>query len=116
MRRSPGGLMLIIGAVLIAVAIGSWWLQRVAFSPSDDSGVTYSILGDENIRGQVASIVAAADAPILQQSPTELKEFIEKIARIPDGAALMSRIVGDAHARLIGQNDKLVLITADEQV
>ncbi len=108
--------MLIIGAVLIAVAIGSWWLQRVAFSPSADSGVTYSILGDEDIRGQLASIVAAADAPILQQSPTQLKEFIEEIARIPDGAALMSRIVGDAHARLIGQNDKLVLITADEQV
>ena len=62
--------MLIIGAALIAVAIGSWWLQRVAFSPSTDSGVTHSILGDENIRGQVASIVAAADAPILQQSPT----------------------------------------------
>ena len=115
-RRSLGGLMLIIGAVLIAIAIGSWWLQRVAFSPSTDSGVTHSILGDENIRGQVASIVAAADAPILQQSPTQLKEFIEEIARIPDGAALMSRIVGDAHARLIGQNEELVLITADEQV
>ncbi len=108
--------MLIIGAVLIAFAIGSWWLQRVAFSPSDDSGVAHSILGNEDIRGQLASTVAAADAPILQQSPIELKGFIEEIARIPDGAALMSRIVADAHARLIGQNDALVLITADEQV
>lgn len=108
--------MLIIGAVLIAVAIGSVWLQRVAFSPSNDRGAAHAILGDENIRGQIASIVAAADAPILQQSPAQLKEFIEEIARIPDGAALMSRIVDDSHARLIGQNDKLVLITADEQV
>ena len=108
--------MLIIGAVLIAVAIGSVWLHRVAFSPSNDRGVAHSILGDENIRGQVASIVAAADTPILQQSPAQLKEFIEEIARIPDGAALMSRIVDDAHSRLIGQNDALVLITADEQV
>jgi hypothetical protein len=108
--------MLLIGAVLIAFAIGSWWLQRVAFSPTDDSGVAHSILGNEDIRGQVASIVAAADAPILQQSPTQLKEFIEEIAQIPDGAALMSRIIDDAHARLIGRNDALVLITADEQV
>jgi hypothetical protein len=108
--------MLIIGAVLIALAIGSWWLERVAFSPTDDSGVAHSILGDEDIRGQVASIVAAADAPILQQSPTQLKEFIEQIARIPDGAALMSRVVADAHSRLIGERDALVLITADEQV
>ncbi len=108
--------MLIIGAALIAIAIGAVWLQRVAFTPSDDSGVAHSVLGDEDIRGQIASIVAAADAPILQQSPTELKEFVDEIARIPDGAALMSRIVGDAHARLIGQSDALVLITADEQV
>jgi hypothetical protein len=116
MRRSLGGFVLIVGAVLIALAIGTWWLQRVAFTPSDDSGVARAILGDEDIRGQVASIVAAADAPVLSQSPAELKEFIEQIARIPDGSALMSRFIADAHARLIGANDDLVLITADEQV
>jgi hypothetical protein len=108
--------MLIIGAVIIAIAIGSWWLERVAFSPSDDSGIAHSVLGDENIRGQIASIVAAADAPILQQSPTELREFIQEIARIPDGAALMGPIVAEAHGRLIGENDALVLVTADQQV
>lgn len=116
MRRSLGGYVLIIGAVLIALAIGAWWLQRVAFSPTADSGVAHAILGDEDIRGQVASIVASADAPVLSQSSTELKEFIEQIARIPDGAALMSRFVADGHARLIGASDELVLITADEQV
>lgn len=108
--------MLIVGAVLIALSIGVWWLQRIAFTPSDDSGVAHSVLGDEDIRGQVAAIVASADAPVLSQSPTELKEFIEQIARIPDGAALMSRFVAEGHARVIGANDRLVLITADEQV
>jgi hypothetical protein len=109
-------LVLIIAAVLAAIAIGAWWLQRVAFDPVDNSGVALSVLGDEAIRGQIASIVAAADAPILEQSPTQLKEFIEQIARIPDGAALMSRIVADGHARLIGVNDGFVLVTAGEQV
>ena len=52
--------MLIAAAVLVAVSIGAWWLQRVAFSPSNDSNVAYSILGDEEIRGQVATIVAGA--------------------------------------------------------
>jgi hypothetical protein len=108
--------MLIVASVLMALALGAWWLDRVAFSPSDDSGVAYSVLGDEDIRAQIASIVAAADAPVLQQSPTQLKEFIEQIARIPDGAALMSRIVGEGHARVIGQTDERVLITAAEQV
>ncbi|MGA7756862.1 MAG: hypothetical protein WBL31_14130 [Ilumatobacteraceae bacterium] len=116
MRRSIGGLVLIVGAVLIALAIGAWWLQRVAFTPADDSGVALSILGDEDIRGQIATIVASADAPTLQQSPPQLKEFIEEIARIPDGAALMSRFVAEGHARLLGETDELVLITAEEQV
>ena len=108
--------MLIVASVLIALATGAWWLDRVAFSPSDDSGVAYSVLGDEDLRAQIASIVASADAAVLQQSPTQLKEFIEQIARIPDGAALMSRIIGEGHARVIGQTDDRVLITAAEQV
>ncbi len=108
--------MLIVAAVLVALAAGSWWLHHVAFSPSNDSGVAYSILGDEEIRGQIAGIVAGADASILSQSPAELREFILEIARIPDGAALMSDIVGYAHARLIGTNDARVTISAQEQV
>jgi hypothetical protein len=100
----------------MALAISGWWFQRVAFSPSNDSSITRSILGDEQIRAQVATIVASADAPELNQSPTELKEFIEQVARIPAGAALMSGFVRDAHSRLIGEHDSLVVITAEEQV
>lgn len=108
--------MLIAAAILVALSIGSWWLQRVAFSPSNDSNVAYSILGDEEIRGQVATIVAGADAPILGQSAAQLREFIEEIARIPDGAALMSGFVSDAHARVIGEFEGRVSIDAQEQV
>jgi hypothetical protein len=108
--------MMTIASVLIALAVGVWWLDRVAFSPADDREVALAVLDDDDIRGQIASIVAAADAATLEQSPTQLKEFIEQIARIPDGAALMSGIVADGHARLIGQSDELVLITADQQV
>ncbi len=108
--------MLIAAAVLVALSIGAWWLQHVAFSPSNDSNVTYSILGDEEIRGQIATIIAGADAQILSQSPAQLREFIEEIARIPEGAALMSDFVGDAHGRVIGSFDRRVVITAQEQV
>ena len=108
--------MLIAAAVLIALSIGAWWLQRVAFSPSNDSNVAHSILGDEEIRGQIATIVAGADAPVLSQSPAQLREFIEEIARIPEGAALMSDIVSDAHGRVIGTFDERVSISAQEQV
>ena len=108
--------MLIAAAVLIALSAGVWWLQRVAFTPSSDSAVAHSILGDEEIRGQIATIVAGADAPTLGQSPAELREFIEQISRIPEGAALMSGFIGDAHSRLIGAIDDRVVISAQEQV
>ena len=108
--------MLIISGLLFALALSSWWFQRVAFSPTNDSDTTLSILGDEQIRSEIATIVASADAPELSQSPTELKEFIEEIARIPAGAALMTDFVTSAHAKLIGQYDDVVLITAGEQV
>ena len=85
MRRSPGGLLLIIAGVLVAVAIGSLWLQRVAFTPSASSGVAHAILGNEDIVDQVATVIASADAPILSQSPQQLREFIKEIAAIPAG-------------------------------
>jgi hypothetical protein len=108
--------MLIAAAVLVALSVGMWWLQRVAFSPSNDSGVAHSILGDDDIRGQIATIVAGADAPLLGQSPAQLREFIEEIARIPEGAALMGDVVRDAHGSVIGSFDGRVVITAQEQV
>jgi hypothetical protein len=116
MRRSLGGLMLIVAAVLVSVAAGSFWLQRVAFSPSSDSGVAHSVMGDEEIRELVSTIVAGATAPTLEQSPVQLRENIDTIARIPAGAALMRHFIGDAHARVIGELDERVLITAEEQV
>jgi hypothetical protein len=85
--------MLIAAAVLVALSVGMWWMQRVAFTPSTDASVAHSILGDD-----------------------ELREFIERIALIPEGAALMSEFVGDAHGRLIGSFDDRVVITAQEQV
>jgi hypothetical protein len=108
--------MWIVAAVLIAVAAGSFWLQRVAFSPSSDSGAAHSIMGDEEIRSLVSTIVAGGTAPTLQQSPAQLREDIDLIARIPAGAALMRQFVADAHARVIGASDELVVITAEEQV
>ncbi len=108
--------MLIAAAVLVALSIGAWWLQRVAFSPSNDSNATHSILGDEEIRGQIATIVAGATAPALTESPAELREKIEGYTRIPAGAALMSDFVADAHGRLIGTFDGRVSINAQQQV
>ena len=115
MRRSLAGLLLLISCVLFAVATSTWWMQQVAFSPSADSGVAYSILGDADIRGEVATLIASADAGAIGTSTAQLREFVEQISRLDDGAALMGDFVSSAHARLIGDSNEPVVITALEQ-
>ncbi len=115
MRRSLAGLLLVIACVLFAVATSMWWMQRVAFSPSPDTESTYAILGDADIRGEVATLIATADAETIGMSTAQLREEIEGISRLYDGAALMGGFVADAHARLIGEREEPVKITAEEQ-
>jgi hypothetical protein len=108
--------MLIISGVLIALSISTWWFQRVAFSPAADADRAHAILDDPDIRAEVATVIASADAPTLGQSPTQLKEFIEQITALRAGSALMSEVVADAHARLIGNLDTPVRISGPVQV
>jgi hypothetical protein len=99
----------------MAISISTWWFQHVAFSPSADASVAHAILGDADIRSDVATLIASADAAPLNVSTTQLKEFVEQISRLNDGAALMGGFVSDAHARLIGENNAPVIITPNEQ-
>ncbi|MDA3033039.1 MAG: hypothetical protein O3B90_12065 [Actinomycetota bacterium] len=115
MRRSLAGFLLLVSCVLMAVSISTWWFQHVAFSPSSDASVAYAILGDPYIRSDVATLIASADAPPLNVSTAQLKEFVEQISRLNAGAALMGGFVSDAHARLIGENNAPVVITPAEQ-
>ncbi len=116
MRRSPGGLLLVIAGVFLALAVGSLWLQRVAFTPSTSSAAARAIVGDEQIRDQIVTLVATADAPALGFSVENLREYVDNIVAIPAAAPLMSRFLADGHAVLIGESDDPVRITASEQV
>ncbi len=108
--------MLLASAVLVALAVSTFWLQRVAFTPAADSGVAVAVMEDDGIRTEVATLIASADAPILGRSSARLREFIIQIASVDAGAALMSGVVEDAHARIIGDRDEPVQISAADQV
>lgn len=116
MRRSLGGLILLISAALFALAISSFWLERVAFSPEINTDSTYAILGDEDIQRQIASVVSGATAQDLGVSPAELKVLVTQVSRIRDGATEMRVFTGAAHDRLIGGREEPVVITPAEQV
>ena len=116
MRRSLGGLILLVSGALFAIAIGTFWLERVAFTPEVDTDATFAIMGDEDIRLQVASVIAGADAAELGVSPADLRVLVTQIARIRDGATEMRVFTATAHERLIGDTDESVVITPAEQV
>jgi hypothetical protein len=90
-------------------------MQRVAFTPSASTGTAYAVLDDDAIRGEVATIIATSTASSLNRSPTDLKEYLEGIMRIRDGAAIIAPTLRDAHSRLIGDRDEPVTISAEEQ-
>ncbi len=116
MRRSVGGLILLASGAFFALAISVFWLDRVAFTPEVDTDATYAIMGDEDIRLQLASVVAGATANDLGMSANDLRDFVVSITRIRDGATEMRQFTADAHARLIGDRDEPVEITPVEQV
>ena len=113
-------MFLLVAGVLVAVAISAFWLERVAFSPSSDDSVAAAVLDNDDIRNELATLIASNDAPVLEVSSTQLKEFIEQIALLDAGAALMSDVVQKAHATVIGERIRppaeQVQIVRDERV
>lgn len=116
MRRSVGGLILLASGVFFALAISVFWLDRVAFTPEVDTDATYAVMGDEDIRLQLASVIAGATASELGMSSNDLRDFVVSITRIRDGATEMRQFTADAHARVIGDRNEPVDITPEEQV
>lgn len=115
-RRSVGGLILLASGVFFALAISVFWLDRVAFTPEVDTDATFAIMSDEDIRLQLASVIAGATASDLGMSSNDLRDFVVSITGIRDGATEMRQFTADAHARLIGDRDEPVDITPAEQV
>ncbi len=116
MRRSLGGLLLLVSGALFAVAIGTFGLERVAFTPANDTDATHAIMGDEDIRRQVASLVASNDAAELGQSSSALRDSIEGYLEIREMSMEIRQFTFDAHRRVIGDNSQNVVITPEQQV
>ena len=88
----------------------------MAFTPEVDTDATYAIMADEDIRLQVAGLIAGADAAELGMSPADLNVLVTQIPRIRDGATEMRLFTAAAHERLIGDREDPVVITAAEEV
>ena len=116
MRRGLAGLLFFVAAVGLALAAGGWYLQRVAFDTGRSGELARVVLEDDAIRTQVAATTAQATASTLGVPVEQIQAAVDGYARTTQGAALMSQIVSDAHAKLIGERDAPVQITASQLV
>jgi len=115
-QRNLAGLFFLLAAIAWGIGAGSWWLQYTAFTPDDTVGATEAILNDDEIRAEITTIVSAATATTLEQTPGEVAALVNPLIGSRAGAAVMTDIVRDSHGRAIGVHDEPVRITGDQMV
>jgi hypothetical protein len=116
-QRSLAGVLFLIAAVALSVAAGTWWLQRTVFTPSTSTNTTAAILNDDQIRGEIATVVSAAAAATVEQNANELATtLVDPLMDSRAGAGVMTDIVAEAHRRVIGSRDEPVRITGVQMV
>jgi hypothetical protein len=116
MQRNLISITLMVAAVLISIAFGSWWLRASVLSPSTSVGATEAILNNDQLRGEITAIVSAATADRLGQPAAEIAKFIEPILASRAGAAVMTDIIAAGHSRVIGENPEPLRITGPQMV
>ena len=116
MRRGLAGLFFFIAAILLAIAAGGWWLQRVAFDPSTSPDVAREVLKNDDVRNEVATLVAQAAAETVGIPADQLSLTINALTQNPAAADLLTEVIADAHARIIGARDEPTQITGAQMV
>lgn len=114
-RRGLAGLLFFVAAILLALAAGGWWLQRVAFSPSTSRAVAREVFTDPQLRTQLAAVVAPAAAGAVGKPANQLNLEVAANTGYPEAAEFLADIVADIHARVIGAGGP-VQITGPQMV
>ena len=114
MRRTFAGLIFGIAFVCASIAISGWLLQRTAFDPDRTGDLADVVLQDDRIKTQIVNTIAdaAAVATRTRQGDARARPLPRSPAT-PQGAAFLSKVMHDAHARLIGEQKGPVHITGD---
>ncbi|MBI4882814.1 MAG: hypothetical protein HY826_02020 [Actinobacteria bacterium] len=115
-RRTFAGLMFGLAYACASLAIAGFLLQRTAFDPNHSADAADVVLGDSKLRTELAYFIADAVAAPLGQDPAAMRLRVEAIAGTDVGANLMSQIVHDAHAHLIGEQKAPVQISGQQLV
>ncbi|MEO6122207.1 MAG: hypothetical protein ABIR32_00760 [Ilumatobacteraceae bacterium] len=125
MRRSLAGLLFGFASIFASLALSGFWLQYTAFSPDHTRSAAKAVLGDSEIKNEIARLIANATIASLNQAAPEtfptidtepVRQLVFDNLRTTEGSKLMEGVIADAHAKLIGLNDKPVQITPEQMV
>ncbi|MEP7115049.1 MAG: hypothetical protein ABI862_17415 [Ilumatobacteraceae bacterium] len=116
MRRTLAGLIFGIAYVCASIAISGWLLQRSAFDPDRTGDLAEVVLQDNRIKTQITNTIADAAADQRGLDKAAARQIVASTASTPQGAAFLSQVIHDAHARLIGQQKGPVRITGTQMV
>jgi len=117
MERSLGATFFLLASVALAIAFGSWWLDRVAFSPDANTDAAAAILEDPDIRQELIGLIAPLSAPKLDTNSADLSGMLEtQVLTNRLGAKEMAPILERAHAIIIGDSDDPLRISGSELI
>lgn len=118
MRRGLAALLFTIAAACLALAAGGWLLERLVYSPSASAELTEVVMRNDDIRQQITTLIASAAAPQLGVEASQLQATVDQYVRTNDAAIhdVLSQVVSQAHARMIGERDRPVQITGAQLV
>src|SRR5262245_51422436 len=119
-RRSLAGLLFGLAAIFGSLALSAFWLQYTAFSPDHTHSAAAAVLGDSDIKNEVAQVISNATAAQLRPGDPAAAQAINatvlQVANTGEGAKLLADIIADAHKRLIGLRAEPVEITPEQLV
>lgn len=117
MERSLGATFFLFASVAFAIAFGSWWLDRAAFSPDTTTDSAVAILADPDIRRELVALIAPLTAPRMDTSPADVTARLQnQVFPLRAGAAEIAPILYEAHKVVIGDSDQALMITGDQLI
>ncbi len=116
MRRTLAGLIFGLAYVCASLAISGWLLHRSAFDPSRTGDLAGVVLQDPRIKAEISNTIADAVSEQRGLDKAAVRQTIAAVAATPQGTQLFSKVLHDAHARMIGELRGPVRITGDQMV
>jgi len=99
-----------------SLAIAGFLLQRTAFDPDHSADAAEVVLSDSKLRDELSYLIADSVAATLSLPQADMRLRVQVIASTDVGANLMSEIIHDIHAHLIGQQKTPVQVTGSQLV